>query len=59
MQPMPFPFRTLTLFVPFVLAGLPTPVGAEDADKAGSDRVTVLRRGAGTLSIWTVRGGSG
>lgn len=43
MQPMPFPFRTLTLFVPFVLAGLPTPVGAEDADKAGSGRVTVLR----------------
>jgi hypothetical protein len=43
MQPTPFPFRISTLFVAWVLAGLPTPVSAEDSDKAGSDRVTVLR----------------
>ena len=43
MRPTPFPFRISTLLVAWVLAGLPTPVSAEDSDKAGSDRVTVLR----------------
>ena len=42
MQPTPFPFRISTLFVAWVLAGLPTPVSREDADNAGSIRVTVL-----------------
>lgn len=43
MRPMPFSFLIPILFVPCVLVVISTPVSAEDADEAGSGRVTVLR----------------